>query len=136
VNLPNATRPLNSASLCLVAGLLPASLGASTLEGTWLTPPDRNGITAHIEARPCGAALCGTIARTFDPAGREVRTPNLGRTVFWDMKPTGAGTYEGRAYVPAHDRNYDGVISLAGNRAEVSGCLGPVCMGQTWQRVR
>jgi uncharacterized protein (DUF2147 family) len=103
--------------------------------GVWATPPDKKGVTAHIHAHPCGAATCGVIARTFDRTGREIQTPNLGRQVFWDMTPKGQGVYEGRAFVPAHNRTYDGVMKLSGNRMKVGGCLGPVCLSQVWERV-
>ena len=118
----------------LAAGT-PAVATAETPLGTWLTPPDSNGIVAHIEARPCGAATCGVIARTYDSQGRRVQTPNLGVRVFWDMTPAGDGVWKGRAYVPAHDRTYPGTMEVMGDRMRVRGCLGPVCQSQVWARV-
>lgn len=108
---------------------------ADTPLGTWLTPPDAKGVVAHIEARPCGTAACGVIARTFDREGRPVQTPNLGVRVFWDMKPVGDGRWEGRAFVPAHKRTYPGTMQVIGDRMLVRGCLGPVCQSQVWMRV-
>lgn len=117
------------------AVLVPALAGADTPLGTWLTPPDAKGITAHIEARPCGAAACGVIARTYDRQGRPVQTPNLGVQVFWDMTPAGAGLWRGSAFVPAHNRTVKGTMQVRGDRMTVKGCLGPVCQSQVWARV-
>lgn len=117
------------------AGLIPIAALADTPVGTWLTPPDAKGIVAHIEARPCGEATCGVIARTFDSQGRPVQTPNLGVRVFWDMRPAGDGIWAGRAFVPAHRRTYQGTMQVRGNRMQVRGCLGPVCQSQVWTRV-
>lgn len=80
-------------------GLGSAAALADSPEGTWLTGPDRKGNVAHVEARPCGGAYCGKIVRAFNGAGQPITSPNLGRQVFWDMRPAGAGAYAGRAYV-------------------------------------
>ncbi|GAA6200562.1 hypothetical protein NBRC116599_17870 [Aquicoccus sp. SU-CL01552] len=120
---------------CCCAGLVPALAGAETPLGTWLTPPDAKGIVAHIEARPCGAAACGVIARTYDRQGRPIKTPNLGVRVFWDMTPAGAGVWTGHAFVPAHNRTIKGTMQVRGDRMTVRGCLGPVCKSQVWARV-
>lgn len=104
-------------------------------EGVWRTEPDAKGQVAHVQATQCGTAYCGTIIKVFAPDGDPVPAPTVGQRVFWDM--TGQqGTYKGRAFVPAHNRSYDGKMEVDGNRMRVSGCLGPVCQSQTWQRVR
>ena len=109
---------------------------AASPEGVWLTQPDHRGGFAHIQAHACGAAICGTVLRAFDSEGREIRTPNVGRRVFWDMRPVAENQYQGRAWVPAHNREYAGVMTVSGDRMKVSGCLGPVCKSQTWKRVK
>ncbi len=104
--------------------------------GLWLTEPDKKGQVAHVEVTRCDAALCGEIVRTLDPQGQPIAHPNIGKRVFWDMKATGEGTYQGRAYVPAHDREYRGRLTHEGDRLEVGGCVGPICMSQEWSRVQ
>lgn len=104
--------------------------------GIWLTEPDKKGQTAHVHAVNCGGAVCGTIVRAFDSAGNEIVTPAVGRQIFWDMTPLGAGSYEGQAFVPAHKRNYRAKMKVSGRQMRVRGCLGPVCMSQTWTRIR
>ena len=63
--------------------------------GLWQTEPDRKNLTSHVEIRPCGDALCGRIMAAFDPQGHPVVTPNVGKALFWDLRPEGAGQYGG-----------------------------------------
>lgn len=125
----------------IIALFVALTLGAATgvsasPSGLWVTEADRKGQTAHVHAKPCGSGYCGTIVEVFGPGGEPVDAPTIGTRVFWNMTPEGGGTYEGRAYVPAHDRNYRAQIEVKGSRMEVSGCLGPVCQSQTWTRVQ
>lgn len=124
----------------LALGLTLSGLAAPALAdpalGLWLTEADKKGQVAHVSVTECGDALCGKIVKAFDPSGEQITTPNVGKRVFWDMTPVGDGKYEGRAFVPAHDREYAGQMTLNGNRLNVGGCLGPVCMSQDWTRVQ
>lgn len=120
------------ACLCLIwAG--PAF--ADPASGVWLTEPDNKGQVAHVKVYECTRILCGKIIRTFNSAGQQIEHRNVGKLVFWDMRSSGQGTYQGRAFVPAHNREYAGEIRLSGNRMTVRGCLGPICQNQSWTRV-
>ncbi len=123
----------------LLAVILFASpaLAADPVEGLWAASPDKKGQIGHIEIKPCGAMLCGTIIRAYAPNGQEVMTPNVGKRLFWNMKPQGRGNYGGgRVYVPAHKKEYDAKMALEGRKLKVKGCVGPVCQGQVWTRVK
>lgn len=115
---------------------LAAPASADPALGLWLTEADKKGQVAHVSVTECGAALCGKIVKAFNPSGEQITTPNVGKRVFWDMIPVGGGKYEGRAFVPAHDREYAGQMTLNGNRLNVGGCLGPICMSQDWTKVQ
>ena len=115
----------------LVAAPLPL---AASPAGLWQTEPDRKGQIAHVRSARCGAGYCGTIVKVFDTSGQPVAAPTVGQRVFWDMTGSGA-EYEGRAYVPAHNRKYDARMQVRGNSMKVFGCLGPICQSQTWRRV-
>ncbi|MEL6889155.1 MAG: DUF2147 domain-containing protein [Pseudomonadota bacterium] len=115
----------------LVAAPLPL---AANPAGLWQTEPDRKGQIAHVRSARCGASYCGTIVKVFDTSGQSVAAPTVGQRVFWDMTGSGA-EYEGRAYVPAHNRKYDARMQVRGNSMKVFGCLGPICQSQTWRRV-
>ena len=115
---------------------LAGPVAAGSPEGMWLTKPDKKGQVAHVQSTACGAAFCGKIVKVFDKNGQPVAdAPNVGKRVFWDMIGTG-NEYRGRAFVPAHNRDYDARMQVNGNSMKVSGCLGPVCQSQTWTRVK
>lgn len=119
----------------LLLALTPVAASAEAALGLWLTEPDRKAQTAHVQVSRCGAALCGTILRAYDKSGRQITTKNVGKRIFWDVRPTTAGDYAGRAYVPMLGREYPAKMQIKGNRMYVKGCVGPACMSQTWTRV-
>ncbi len=119
------------AALLLGAG---AALADPVL-GTWQTEPD-DGAFAHVKMQPCGDAICGTIARTFNAEG-EYRSDTIGRQIVRGMVPQGDGRYEGRVWRPSNDKVYLGKIDLEGDRLKLRGCVagGLICASQTWARV-
>lgn len=123
-----------AAALVLVTGF-GAPLHAGTPEGVWLTEPDGKGQRAHVVSSRCGSNYCGTITHVFDRNGAPVSAPTVGQRVFWDMQASG-DTFNGRAYVPAHRREYAARMKVNGNQMTVKGCLGPICQSQNWSRVR
>lgn len=117
--------------LCALAG--PAVSDPAL--GVWVTQPDRKKLTSLIEVRACGQALCGKILRAFDPSGREVKTKNIGKELFWGLRPTGSGTYDGgTAWVPLLNVKAAASATVKGNRMTVRGCKGKVCKDQVWTR--
>jgi uncharacterized protein (DUF2147 family) len=122
--------------VAISAGMLATPLVADPALGLWKTEPDRKNLTSHIEIRTCGAALCGKIKKAFNASGASVQTPNVGRELFWDLKPKGDGTYDsGTVYVPLLDVTANAKMTLTGNRLAVTGCKGPICDGQVWTRL-
>ncbi len=113
-----------------------AAQAADPIEGVWKTQPD-DGAFAHVRMAPCGPALCGVIARTFDDNG-EFASDNIGKTLVIDMVPQGGGQYTGRVWRPSNDRIYIGKMALKGDSVDLSGCVmgGLLCSRQTWTRVK
>lgn len=122
----------------LVAGIALATSAAAqdAAVGTWQTEVD-DGSFAYISMAPCGSAVCGTIARTFQNGGTEYSSPNIGRQIVIDMVPQGGGEYEGRVWRPSNDKIYIGKMSVSGNSLRLRGCVagGLVCASQNWVRV-
>ena len=119
--------------LCLgVAG----AAAADPALGTWQTQPDE-GVYAHINMTPCGAAVCGTIARTFNASG-EYQSPNLGKQIVINMQPDGSGKYAGKVWRPSNNKVYIGKMTVSGNALKLSGCVagGLICSKQTWNRIQ
>ncbi|QUJ75142.1 DUF2147 domain-containing protein [Sulfitobacter albidus] len=102
--------------------------------GTWKTEVD-DGAYAHVKMSKCGAALCGTISRTFNSGG-EYNSANKGKQLVWDMQPAGGGSYKsGKIWQPSTGKTFKSKMALSGNTLKVSGCVGPICKKQTWSRV-
>ncbi len=103
--------------------------------GTWKTQVD-DGAYAHVKMTPCGGAVCGKIARTFNDSG-EYKSKNLGKTLVIDMKAEGGGKYKGKVWRPSNDKIYIGKMAVSGNTLKLSGCVagGLISSKQTWQRL-
>lgn len=125
--------------LLLAAATMTALAGAAAadpLEGMWRTIADDNGNSGLIEVVPCGAALCGTLVKSFDPSGAEWASPNIGRQIIWDTVATGDGGYRGKVYSPDRDKEYGSRLQLSGDSLQVRGCVLGICRdGGSWTRV-
>ena len=121
-----------SAAFLLTAGMATAD----PVEGVWQTEPD-DGAYAQITISPCGERLCGVISAAFNDDGSPRQSENLGKQIVWDMQPTGDGSYgNGKIWRPSNGKTYKSKMALSGNRLKVSGCIGPICLGQNWTRVK
>jgi uncharacterized protein (DUF2147 family) len=116
-----------------------AMTGAASADpalGTWKTQVDDSRY-AHVKMQACGAALCGVIVKTF-LNGEDYKSPNLGKTLVIDMKPTGGGKYTGKVWRPSNKKIYIGKMNVSGNSLKLSGCVagGLICSKQTWSRLK
>jgi uncharacterized protein (DUF2147 family) len=116
--------------------LLAIAALADPIEGTWQTESDSKSQFGHVEMRSCGGAFCGTLARAYNSAGRQINTPNVGRELVWDLRPSGSGNYSGRILVPIMRSDFPVEMTVAGNTLRLRACnsLG-VCRTRTWKRV-
>ena len=119
------------AAACMAA----ASAGMALAEpatGTWKTEPGDSGAYLHVKLAPCGANVCGTIVKVVNSDD----TSSQGKPIIWDMQAKGNGSYSGgKIWAPDTDKTYRSKMSLNGNALKVSGCVGPICRGQTWTRI-
>jgi uncharacterized protein (DUF2147 family) len=102
---------------------------AADANGVWLRD---NGLS-RVRISPCGDALCGVITWL-----KEANTPSkVGQRVFYDMKPSGANAWSGKAFNPEDGKTYSGKMTLSGNSLTTSGCAlgGVLCKTVTWKRV-
>ena len=126
---------IGAATFTLGAGV---AFAADPVEGIWQTKPDDNGNVGHIEVKPCGGAYCGTLIKSFDPAGKPMASPNIGKRIIWDMATKGNGDYAGgKIWSPDRDKTYSSKMKLSGDKLAVKGCVFGICRdGGTWQRVK
>lgn len=112
-----------------------ASAGMALAEpaaGTWKTETGDSGAYLHVKIAPCGSNVCGTITKVVNSDD----TSSVGKPIIWDMKAKGNGSYSGgKIWAPDTDKTYRSKMSLNGNALKVSGCVGPICRGQTWKRL-
>lgn len=124
-----------AAAVMISAG---AAWAADPVEGVWKTKPDDNGNFGHVKVVPCGAAFCGTLVKSFDPAGNEMQSDNVGKKIIWDMVAYGDGVYDdGKVWSPDRDKTYNSDMQLTGDKLAVRGCVLGICRdGGTWTRVK
>ncbi|SFK50665.1 DUF2147 domain-containing protein [Shimia haliotis] len=124
--------------LILAAVMTVATAGIASADpilGMWKTEVD-DGSYAHIDMKPCGAKICGTIAKTFNGDG-EYQSPNIGKKLVIDMEAKGDGAYAGEVWRPSNDKIYIGKMQLNGNKIKLKGCVagGLLCSSQNWTRL-
>jgi uncharacterized protein (DUF2147 family) len=121
-------------AFALALASVTAAAAADPVEGVWKTEVD-DGAYAYVTFAPCGAALCGVISRTFNKDG-EYASKNQGKNIVWDMNADGDGYYSGgKIWQPSTDKVYRSKMEMSGSVLKVSGCVGPICKKQTWNRV-
>lgn len=123
--------------------LTPAN-AAVPVSGLWLTT-EKDSI---VEIAPCGAALCGKIARILKPnpngPPKDINNPDpglrgrpiQGLPILTGFKDAGKN-WEGTAYDPRAGKSYRSYLTLMRDGTlEVKGCVGPFCRTKTWTRAR
>ena len=130
-------RFVSRVALAAAVVLTASAAFADPAVGLWKTKPDDNGNYGHVQVQPCGAALCGTLVKAFDGAGKEIESPTVGKRVIWDMKAKGGGAYaDGKVWSPDRDKTYNSKMVLKGNGLAISGCVLGICRdGGTWSRL-
>ncbi len=125
---------LSAAAVLFSAGM---ALAADPLEGVWRTAADDNGESGLINVAPCGAELCGTLAKAYDASGAEKASDNIGRKIISETVNNGGGKYSGKIYSPDRDKTYTSKLVLKGDVLKVSGCVFGICRnGGTWTKVK
>ena len=131
--------------LLAIAALMTAQplLAADPVTGRWITAEK----DAVISIAPCGAKLCGTIAKFLvpPPQGLDQRDVNnkdaakrsrklLGMPVLTGFSQDD-DLWRGQIYDPKSGKTYRSIIRRKGaNVLEVKGCIGPFCQTQVWRR--
>ena len=96
------------------------------------------GHFGRVQIKACGAAFCGTLVKAFDRAGKALQSPNIGKSIIWDMADKGGGAYaDGKVWAPDRNKTYTSKMQLSGNSLAIKGCVFGICRdGGTWSRVK
>ncbi|NKX42117.1 DUF2147 domain-containing protein [Rhodobacteraceae bacterium R_SAG2] len=121
----------------LLAAFCAPALGAMAEPfGIWLTEKGRTGAYLHVKVTPCkdnSALLCGYVHKTF----RTPHTEIVGRPIFWDLEQVSPTEWaNGRVWDAENRKVYRAKVRLRETELRVEGCLGMLCDGQSWKRVR
>jgi uncharacterized protein (DUF2147 family) len=120
--------------------LLPVSAFAGGADGVWKTESDKEGGYLYVNIGPCSSNssnTCGTITEAFDASGKDPGYANLGKPIVMDMQVDASGEYSGgKIWDPQSNKTYKSKMSISGNTMTVKGCVGPICSGQKWTRVK
>ena len=125
------------------ATLATAQVATNPLTGDWRTDDGK----AIVRIAPCGAALCGRVARLLvaEPAGgaRDTHNPDpalrsrpvVGVEIFSGLTRHGAA-WQGQGYSPEMGRRFNATLTPVGDRLTVRGCVAIFCQTQTMTRAR
>lgn len=128
------TLALTATAFLFSAGM---AMAADPLEGMWRTAKDDNGNSGLIKVAPCGAALCGTLVKSYGPDGKEIASDHIGRQIISETVSKGGGKYAGKVYSPDRGKTYNSKLVLSGTTLSVSGCVLGICRdGGTWKKVK
>jgi uncharacterized protein (DUF2147 family) len=135
--------PTLTAALALTVAMLASAPAFADPTGDWRVADG----TATIRIRHCGAALCGFIASTSTPAGKDEHNPDpskrnrsvMGLEVLINMQKAGENAWSGSTYNAEDGQTYSATISLESEQAlQIRGCSpgGGACGNETWARVK
>lgn len=106
--------------------------------GVWRNAGD----SVHVEIKPCGASVCGTVvwanAKARADAARGGTRELIGQQLFHEFRIDKTGVWRGRVFAPDVNRTFSGSATpLDGSTLRATGCLlGRVfCKSQTWTRL-
>jgi uncharacterized protein (DUF2147 family) len=132
----------------LLGGPPAMAQGTGEPTGVWLTQAG----DARVRVSKCSGGICGVIVGLKDPidpaTGKPAvddKNPNpalatrpmIGLSLFSGMRPAGPNKWSGQIYNADDGKSYDSKISLSGpDSLSVEGCVGVLCGGETWTRVR
>lgn len=123
--------------MILAFALASGSAQAAGLTGIYQTQPNDQGQVGMVEFYDCGGKTCGKLVRSFDGAGKEIKSPHDGKNIVAGMTDRGNGRFDGGTiWDPGDDKTYKSKMEVQGSRLNVSGCIAVFCRTQVWTRVR
>jgi uncharacterized protein (DUF2147 family) len=142
--------------LGFIVAIAAALLGAAPAKAQ--AGPDPSGIwltqagDAKVRVSKCGGGLCGVVVwlkEPIDPATGKLQVddknrnpslanrPIIGLSLFSGMHTAGPNKWSGNIYNADNGNTYASNISVSGpDTLKVEGCVGPLCGGEDWTRVK
>ncbi|MFB9269028.1 DUF2147 domain-containing protein [Bradyrhizobium erythrophlei] len=138
--------------VAIIVAMLTASAahaqGAPEPTGVWQTQAG----DARVKVSKCGGGLCGVVVSLrapIDPATGKPQVDNknpnpslahrpiVGLPLFSGMQPVAANKWQGQIYNADDGGTYASSVTVTGESTlRVEGCVGALCGGETWTKVR
>lgn len=124
-------------TLAALFALAATASQAGGISGIFQTQANDDGHIGMVEFYDCGGKYCGKLIQSFDKAGKQVASPNIGKNIVAGMSDDGNGKFSGGTiWDPGADKTYKSKMSLDGKTLNVSGCITVFCKTQKWARVK
>ena len=124
--------------ISLVLLTQPTVVFADGADGVWKTQTGKDGGFLEVTISTCGNKKCGTITKAYGSDGSlDKDYTHLGKAIISNMESDGPDGYTGGTiWNPENGKTYKSKMTVNGNTLNVKGCIGPVCSGQEWTRIR
>jgi uncharacterized protein (DUF2147 family) len=88
----------------------------------------------QVKFELCGDAICGNVV--WLKPGSDLNA-KVGKRLFFDVRPSGANYWTGKAASSDTGSIYSGKMSVEGSTLTTSGCIagGLICKSANWKRV-
>jgi uncharacterized protein (DUF2147 family) len=116
------------ASVLFLTGL-PSIASASDPYGEWRRPSTGTQVSFY----DCGSKLCAKIVSVKDQS----RKSTVGTVIMGGAVKSGDNQWKGDLLNTENGKTYSGVVTLEGPQTlNLKGCVGFICQGETWVRVK
>jgi uncharacterized protein (DUF2147 family) len=112
----------------MLTGALSGTAAAVEPYGVWMRP----STGTQVRFYDCGGKLCGKIVGVKDQS----RKSEIGTVILPGAAKSGANEWKGDLLNTENGKTYSGVVALEGRGLSLKGCIGFICQGETWTRVK
>jgi uncharacterized protein (DUF2147 family) len=112
----------------MLTGALAGTAAAVEPYGVWMRP----STGTQVRFYDCSGKLCGKIVGVKDQS----RKSEIGTVILPGAAKSGANEWKGDLLNTENGKTYSGVVALEGKGLNLKGCVGFICQGETWTRVK
>jgi uncharacterized protein (DUF2147 family) len=112
----------------MLTGALAGAASAAEPYGVWMRP----STGTQVRFYDCGGKLCGKIVGVKDQS----RKSEIGTVILPGAAKSGTNEWKGNLLNTENGKTYSGVVALEGSGLSLKGCIGFICQGETWTRLK
>jgi uncharacterized protein (DUF2147 family) len=114
--------------VALLTSAFSSVVSAAEPYGVWMRP----STGTQVRFYDCGGKLCGKIVSVRDQS----RKGEIGTVIMPGAMKSGANEWKGDLLNTENGKTYSGVVTLQAGGLGLKGCVGFICQGETWTRVK